>query len=130
MINLERALRYELNKIPEINNKIYPTNAPEGKEPPYLVYILSRYKELKSLDGFENSIEASYLLNILAKSYDEMKGLTKKVRETILTFLQREIGINGIYISDLSINNVSEIYEHELKLYRGIIDVTFYYEGV
>jgi len=127
---MEKALRYELNKIAEINNKIYPTNAPEGKAPPYLVYILSSYKRIKTFEGRTNSTDSSYLLNILAGSYSEMKSLTEKVEDCINSFLQNEVGNEGIYISDLTVHNISEQYEHELKLYRGIIDVTFYYEGV
>ncbi len=127
---MEKALRYELNKITEINNRIYPTNAPEGKAPPFLVYIQGNYEQIKTLNGITNNTETSYLLNILAGSYSEMKDLTKKVKEAVESFLQREIGADGIYISDLTIRKTPEIYEQELKLYRGIIDVTFYYEEV
>lgn len=127
---MEKALRYELNKIIEINNKIYPTNAPEGKAPPYLVYILGGYKRIKTFEGRTNSAEASYLLNILGGSYSEMKSLTDKVEKVINSFLENEIGAAGIYIEDLTIHDKTEQYEHELKLYRGIIDVTFYYEEV
>lgn len=125
---MEKALRYELNQIPEITNKIYPTNAPEGKEPPYLVYILSRYEQTKTLTEIKNNIEASYLLNVLASSYAQMKEITKKVKDKVLTFHQRNIGTEGIFIVDLTINNISETYEHELKLYRGIIDITFWFK--
>ncbi|WNF31638.1 hypothetical protein RI196_09975 [Aeribacillus composti] len=125
---MEKALRYELNQIPEITNKIYPTNAPEGKESPYLVYILSRYEQTKTLTEIKNNIESSYLLNVLASSYAQMKELTKKVKEKVLTFYQRNIGTEGIFIADLTVNNISETYESELGMYRGIVDITFWYK--
>lgn len=127
---MEEALRYELNVITELYNKIYPTNAPEDKDPPYLVYYLGRYEQLKTLDGFKNNYEASYLLNILASSYEEMKDLTKKVGDVVSTFLKREIGEGGIYVSDLSIKKAPETFEHELQLYRGIWEVTFWFKEV
>lgn len=125
---MEKALRYELNTIPEIQNSIFPTNAPEGKKPPYLVYILSQDDEVKTLDGFTGNYEVSYLLNILAGSYGQMKDITKKVQDLVKTFQQREIGQEGIFISELKIRKGSETYEHELQLYRGILDVTFWYK--
>lgn len=127
---MEKALRYELNKITEIKNKIYPTNAPENGKPPYLVYFQGNYEQIKTLKGITNNTETSFLLNILAGSYSEMKDLTKNVKEIVESFLQREIGVEGIYISDLTIRKAPEIFEKELKLYRGIIDVTFYYREV
>ena len=36
---IEKAVRYELTKISEWENKIFPTNAPEGQKAPYLVYV-------------------------------------------------------------------------------------------
>lgn len=127
---MEQALRYELNKINEIKNKIYPTNAPENGKPPYLVYFQGDYAQLKTLNGITDNTETSYLLNILAGSYSEMKDITKKVKKTVESFLLKEIGQDGIYVADLTIRKAPEIYEKELKLYRGIIDVTFYYEEV
>ena len=127
---MEKALRYELSKIAEINKKIYPTNAPENGDPPYLVYFQGNYEQIKTLNGITDDAETSYLLNILAASYSEMKELTNKVKKAVESFLQREIGTDGIYISDLTIRKAPEKYENELKLHRGIIDVTFYYKEV
>lgn len=125
---MEKALRHELNQIPEIAYKIFPTNAPKDKEPPYLVYILSRFSQTRTLTEIKNDIEASYILNILAGSYTQMKELTQKVRSAVVSFLGREIGTDGIFIADLVVNNISETYESELGLYRGIIDITFWYK--
>jgi hypothetical protein len=127
---VEKALRNELNVIPELYNKIFPTHAPENKKAPYLVYFLSRYEPLKTLNGFKNYYEASYLLNILASSYEEMKDLTKKVGDVVSTFLKRNIGEGRIYVSDLSLRKAPETFEHELQLYRGIWEVTVWYKEV
>lgn len=130
MRRLEKALRYELNRIEEIANKIHPTNAPEGQKPPYLVYILSSYRQMKTLDRIENDVKVSYLLNILAASYEEMKRITKKVKDAVMGFQARQIGAEGIPVGDVTVNNVTETYESELQLYRGIIDVTFWIKEV
>ena len=50
---MEIALRDELTQIiPELDNQIFPTNAPEDSEGPYLVYSRIRTKKIKTLDGF------------------------------------------------------------------------------
>jgi hypothetical protein len=126
---MDKALRYELIKIKELNSRIYPTHAPESDKGPYLVYIKLNFKQGKTLNGFTNDTEVSYLLNILANSYEQVEILTKKVKAQLLTFPLRKIGLEQIYIQDMTIQNIAETYEHELGLYRGIIDVDFFYKG-
>ncbi|MCJ8008118.1 hypothetical protein ACFFF5_17805 [Lederbergia wuyishanensis] len=125
---MEKALRYEINKIPELKNRIYPTNAPEGERAPFLVYQKSRFQQTKTFEGIQNHTEAGYLLNILCSSYSQLQDLSIKLRKQLDTLPLRNIGNEGIYIQDMTVNNQAETYENELQLYRGIFDVTFYYE--
>lgn len=124
---MERALRYELNRIKELSNKIYPTNAPKGQKPPYLVY-LTRKRRLKDLNGHTNSIERYVLLNIFGESYSDMKTITESVENTLLTLIHKNIGTSKLYIEDLTIDEITETYENELDLYRGIIPLKIYYK--
>ena len=124
---METALRYELNKIPEINNKIFPTNAPEGQKAPYLVYIV-RKRPLKTLDGMTKNRECNVMLNILGGSYESMKNITKKVEDLVISFFSRAIGENGLFIEDLTMDESTETYESELKLQRGIIPFKIRYK--
>jgi hypothetical protein len=125
---LETSLRFELNKIPELKNKIYPTHAPEGDKGPYLVYISSEHP-LKTLEGITLDNKADVLLNIFASSHKEMATLRKKVKEIIITFPLRSIGEENIYVKDLTIENITGTYESQLGLHRGIIDFNFFYRG-
>jgi hypothetical protein len=128
---METALRYELIKvIPELNNQIYPTNAPEGSQGPYLVYARITTRKEKTLEGYTNKQALSYMFSIMATKYSEMKSLTKKVEDLLISLPKTSIGTQGIYIEDIDINNVTEQYEHELKVNRGIIDFTIYFEEV
>lgn len=127
MIEVERALAFELSKIPELNDKIYPTNAPEGEKAPYLTYILSSYEQLRTLDAILDDTEKSYMLNILCASYEQMKELTEAVKEKAYGFIGNCIGQAPVYVENVVINNMSETYEDELKLYRGILDITIFY---
>lgn len=75
---MEKLLVKQLGNIEELRNKVFPTNIPEGQKPPFCVYIKSSHKQLRTLQGIESNIETSFLINILSKSYTELKTLTQK----------------------------------------------------
>lgn len=126
---METALRFEINtNVPELYNKIYPTNAPEGVISPYLVYARINTDKDKTLAGYEDSGALSYMFSIMATKYSDMKSLTKKVEDLLISFPKTFIGTGeGIFIEDININNITEVWENELKVNRGIIDFTIYY---
>lgn len=124
---LEEALVEELNKISEFKGDIYPTNIPEGTKPPMLIYILSNYNRVNTLSGPLEDEDKSILLNVLCKKYGQMKELTDVVIRTVSGFSGKSIGSQRIYIDEVQLIDISESYENEIKLYRGIIDVKFYY---
>lgn len=126
---MEVALRNLIeNNIPELKNEIYPTNAPEGHTKPYLVYTRINTKKIKTLEGYTNKEYLSFMFSIMANKYKDMKSLTKKVEDLLISLPQTQL--DNFYIEDLDINNVHEVYEHQLKVNRGIIDFTIYFEEV
>ena len=128
---MEQALRYELVKaIPGLENQIYPTNAPEGATKPYLVYARITTNKLKTLEGYTEKEYISYMFSIMATRYSDMKSITRQVEDFLMQLPGKVIGTQQIYIEDININNVAEQYEHELKVNRGIIDFTIYFEEV
>ncbi|QUH21078.1 tail completion protein gp17 [Alkaliphilus sp. B6464] len=125
---MEQALRHELTKaIPELNNSIYPTNAPEGSQRPYLVYARINTKTLKTLEGVTDKENISYMFSIMATKYSDMVRVRKQVTDLLKDMAQRTIGIKNIFIEDIDINNIDESYEFNLGVNRGIIDFTIYY---
>jgi hypothetical protein len=124
---MEKALRYELeNRIPELKDEIYPTNAPETATKPYLVYARISTDWTKTLEGYGESQALSYMFSCMATRYSDMKSLTDKVESFLLSLPRTSIGTENIHVEDVTINNISEQYEHELKINRGIVDFTIY----
>ncbi len=124
---MEKALRYELEKrIPGLIGNIYPTHAPEGATKPYLVYARINTKNAKTLDGFTENQDLSYMFSCMAVRYSDMKSLTTKVETFLMSLPQTAIGQEQIFIQDVVINNVTETWENELGVNRGIIDFTIY----
>lgn len=126
---METALRYEINtNIPELKDKIYPTNAPEGATEPYLVYARINTETIKTLEGYTDKENISYMFSIMTTKYPDMVRIRKQVTDLLKGMVQREIGnTTKFYIEDIDINNIDEQYEHELGVNRGIIDFTIYY---
>ena len=130
---MEVALRNELEtKIEELKpledgtGYVFPTNAPEGATRPYLVYARINTNKIKTLDGYTGTEHLSYMFSVMATKYGDMKELTKKVEKMLISLPQTQIG--NFFIEDIDINNVHEVYEHELKVNRGIIDFTIYFK--
>lgn len=126
---METALRYEINtNIPDLKDKIYPTNAPEGATGPYLVYARINTDKEKTLEGYTGDQALSYMFSIMATKYSDMVRVRKQVEELLEGIPKREIGnTTKFYVEDLDINNIDEQYEHELGVNRGIIDFTIYF---
>lgn len=113
----------ELETITELKNKVFPLNAPEGTDAPYLVYISSEGQYDKSLDGFLDTKELGCELNILNVGYKNLKNLSKKVMDKLKSFEGRNIGTDGMYIQELTFDDDSpELYEDQVQFYRKIIN--------
>lgn len=132
---METALRYELiQAIPELVDNIFPTNAPEDHDKPYLVYTRINTNKIKTLEGYTGDQALSYMFSIMATKYSDMVRVRNLVEKLLIGdddskgLAQREIGdATKFYIEDLDINNVDETWENELKVNRGIIDFTIYF---
>ena len=127
---METALRYELvNTIPELDNQVFPTNAPEGATKPYLVYTRTGTDLLKTLQGYTGDEYLSFVFNVMAVRYSDMSRIRKAVQEMLMGFPKETIGNAGKYfIEEITINNIDEQYEHQLGVNRGIVDFTIYFK--
>lgn len=113
----------ELDKI--FNNKVYPTNAPEGEKTPYLVYF---YKEVegKDLDGYDGLYTSNIVLNIMDKSFSEANSKKEVLKRMLKHLTNTKLGV--FFIQEVSFEESEIVYENELKIYRGIVPITIYFE--
>lgn len=113
----------ELDKI--FNNKVYPTNAPEGEKTPYLVYF---YKEVegKDLDGYDGLYTSNIVLNIMDKSFSEANSKKEVLKRMLKHLTNTKLGV--FFIQEVSLEESEIVYENELKIYRGIVPITIYFE--
>lgn len=121
---MEKALVYELGQaIPTIKDEIYPTNAPEDTNKPYLVYYRHRTEITKTLEGHPGQRKISFIISVMSKNYGEMKSLNDQALALFLGLPFKKIGTKKeIFVEDITINNVTEAWENALGVHRGIID--------
>lgn len=110
---------------PLFNDKVYPTNAPEGEKPNYLVY---QYKEseTKSLEGYEGLLITDIVLNAMTKSFKEANDKSKVLKALLLEIDRTKIG--DYSIQEVTFDQIEIVYENELKIYRAIVPATIYFE--
>lgn len=113
----------ELDKI--FNNKVYPTNAPEGETTPYLVYFY-REKENKTLEGPDGLYTTNLVLNVMTKTFSEANSKKEQIKSRIKHLTNTKLGV--FFIQEVSLEESEVIYENQLKVYRGIVPVTIYFE--
>lgn len=118
-MNFEEALRYELNSINEIKNKIYPLYAPKDTTAPFLVYRKNKLKYLMTVDCRRNGIEAEYLIVLISKSYAEAQNISNNIMGILFNMFARQIGDNGPYIQSIDITYMGDEYEYETDLIRS-----------
>lgn len=122
-MNFEEVLRAELSLIDSLTDKVFPLNATEGTEAPYIIYVSSEGLFDKSFEGYLNSKEVNCEINILVSNYSNLKALSKLVIAKIISFQGRIIGQNGPLIKNVTYEISPEIYEKEVSLYRSVIDL-------
>lgn len=128
-MTFEEALRTELITIEELNKKVFPLTAPEGTEAPYLIYVSSRGRHDKSLEGFQKSKSVSVEINVIHDRASKMRALARQVKTVIMGMEKRRIAETGPFIEEIVFENEgTELYEHEVDLYRCVFDLTFYFE--
>lgn len=119
-MNFEEALTKELESIPSLAGKVFPMSTP-GKSAPYAQYQSSFGQQDKALGGYLDSKGVDAEVNLFAKSYREIKGLEEATVGLLVGFEERNIGVDGPFIAELTYDEPVEMYEEAPKLYRCVI---------
>lgn len=121
------ALIHEIEMyISELSGKVYPTNAPEGVDAPYLVYYRGSVEYYKTLSGDpQGTLERTGMLfQVMGKRYGEITEITNKLQSLLKSLPGTDIGPeeDQVHIQDVDITNLAEDYQEEIGLKRIIID--------
>jgi hypothetical protein len=122
MMVFEEALVYELETISGLNDKVFPLSAPEDTEPPFIIYVSSEGKKVRSLEGYSDLTEVTFEIHVTTIHYSDLKSMTKLVMDKINSFYSRAIGVNGPVIKSVSIDEPVESKVEELDYNRCAFD--------
>ncbi len=134
-MDFEDALTAELVQISGLSDKVFPLVAKAKKRTPnpnpinipYVAYKSSEGLREKTFDGYQPFKRVECELNIIHKSYSEMKNITRLVLAKVLNFQSRVIGTGGPYIQNVVYQSSIELYEEKPDLYRCVIDFEFHF---
>ncbi len=128
MSSFEKALTTELDTITQLGNRVYPIAAPSKSPTPYVAYETSGRHELRALSGSLDAGELTCSLDIVGKSYSDMKATEALVRAKLKTFEGRVIGTGGPLIQSLVFAEYNpEMWEQEVDLYRKVLEFTVFF---
>jgi hypothetical protein len=127
-LELEEALTSELQSITGLTKSVYPITAPQGTKGPYLVYTPMRASYEMTIMGEDLLKEQEIQIDYYHSSYSNLKALKKLIKSKIRSFNLRAIGNNGPYVQQCEIFNEFETYENIVPLYKGIVEIKFYFK--
>lgn len=125
-MSIESGLKTVLSTISGLNGKVFPANAQEGTQVPYLVYTLGRTDRVRELKtGFDGLVERQYQFDIFHTTYSSLKT----IMDSVIVKLKSLIGstIASYYIQEVDIINEFEVYEKDVNQYRGTIECILFY---
>jgi len=122
-LTFEEALVAELESVSGLSGKVFPLNAAEGTKPPYLIYISSDGLPDKTLTGYTESKTIPLEINIICRTYTDLKSLTPAVLAKIRSFQRRTIGMDGPYVQDVAYDEPVELLEPQVMWYRSNFDL-------
>lgn len=123
-MNFEQALVYELQMINGLAEKVFPQNAPENTEAPFVVYFSSEGEKVMSLAGPTDMTELTCEIHVIGEDYDQLKSMTKSVLDRIKSFFQRAIGQEGPLIKSVSHVEPTEDMDNNLNYHSSSFNIT------
>lgn len=127
-MDFEQGLRTELQSITGLNKKVFPLTVPEGTKAPYIVYGKSSTEFIKSLDGNSTTRSAVYDIDIVSDTYAQLQSTFAALKTKVFSFSGRTIGTTSIYVQDVTVETLVELFEEEIRWHRMSLEIRFYFK--
>lgn len=116
---IRKALKYEFNTISTLSSKVFPIQAQEGQEVPYLTYQLQDNDRVMVQNGFDGLTTVQFEIDMFQKTYSDLIALKLLVIAKVKSFLFRNIGEESLYCQSCEIDDEYEDFDDDTKLYHG-----------
>ena len=123
------ALRAEIiNAVPELAGQVWPGSAPKSHSIPYAIYVNMGEIRERYLNSLSQPLGVRVMLNVFERNYDAMRLLRHQAEKFLLGLRFVNIGAEGEwFVNHAEIGTVTETYENEISLHRGIIDFEVFF---
>jgi len=118
---IEETLYNQLKTITEVEGRVYPQVAQDNPQKPYIVYTIVSAIDNISSSKSRTLVSTNYRIQI--DIFDTKALSAKKLKDRV------KISLYQLPSRPISLTN-REIYEHEVKLYRQILDFNYLEKGV
>ena len=116
-MTLDEIIKTTLKPVTGLDGHVYPMEALKNATPPFAFYFQTAEDEEDTLDGRTGLMEATFEVNIVAKTYANLIWLAESAK----TALQKLQGTTheGLLIERLTVRQTSpDLKEMEVNLYR------------
>ena len=116
-MTLDEIIKTTLEPIAGLDKHVYPLEGLKNATPPFAFYLQTAEDEEDTLDGRTGLMEATFEVNIVAKTYANLVWLAGSARFA----LQKLQGTthNGLLIERVTVTQASrDVKETEVNLYR------------
>ena len=105
---------------------LYPLDAKPSNTDDYGIYSTVTDDEEKTLSGYIGLITEEKEIDIMSKSYSQVKSIYKQLKDKIKTFQSNNI---GVFVQDITFGEGSfELWEDQIGMYRKILNFSITYQ--
>lgn len=122
-MDFEEALCAELQTIAGLEKKVFPQSADENTEPPFIAYVSSDGERVQTLDGYTDLTELSVEVNLITKSYEELRNYVQVLSNKLRSFFGRNIGTDGPRIKSISFIEPDEEFQKDQNYHKSTFHV-------
>lgn len=127
-MNIEKALKIELNSVSGLSNKVFPLKAPQELSGHYCIYDMTNTNRMMTIQSFDGLVEAEFAIAVYHTTYSAAKELMDIVITKVKSFLFRELATTGPYCQNVKILNEIETYDDSSGKFMVQIDIQISYK--
>lgn len=127
---IEKQLVIKLGEVTGLLNRVFPLQAKQNQEVPYVVYERIQTERERTLSGYPGLVTVYFQLDVYEKAYTNLKTVSANIVTKLKTIEGTTLGT--YFIQLLNIENESEAVEDDkdVKWYRTTFEISISYNEV
>ena len=128
---LEKAIfDYTKEQVESVGNRVYAVAAPQVVASPYIVFTVISNNFVNSIGGDSGLCEARVQFSVWGAEYKEVKPVVEKLKAAYRKYVEGDSSEKmkkQQWVQATILNNETDSYEDETRLYHTALDVIFWH---